>query len=79
MLLIAVGLYLLIGFCYAVYVVLVGGGGLFSIPINMLFGPIYFPYVAVTTFFEIKRSRRKYLKDKEVQKLAEKKQDKNPQ
>jgi len=37
------GIYLAIGFGYSIYVLINGGGGIFSIPINTLLGPISIP------------------------------------
>lgn len=42
-LIIAAGIYLVLGLIYAIYGVVAGGQGVFTIPVNMLFGPVFFP------------------------------------
>lgn len=52
-----VGIYLAIGFVYALFVVMNRGGGVFSIPINTLIGPIWFPFLYMSTIRSIRRKR----------------------
>ncbi len=50
-----VGLYLIVGLIYAIYVVMVQGGGLFSIPLNTLLGPIWIPILAVMNYIKVNK------------------------
>ena len=65
--------YLSIGFVYALYVVMVNGGGIFSIPINTLLGPVYFPIQMIANYFKIKgwvKQRKKIRSEEEARKKA---------
>ncbi len=65
--------YLSIGFIYALYVVMVNGGGIFSIPINTLLGPLYFPILMIMNYFKIKgwvKQRKKLRAEAEARKNA---------
>jgi hypothetical protein len=52
---IAIGVYLVIGFVYSIYVILNRGGGVFSIPLNSLLGPIWIPIMYLNTKASLKR------------------------
>ncbi len=62
------GVYLLIGFIYAIFVVLNRGGGVFSIPLNTLLGPIWAPYMYLDTIRLMKKKRT--ITKKEMQELG---------
>lgn len=51
--------YLTIGFIYAVYVVMHGGGALFSIPLNTLLGPLSLPFGFLSAVATISKKGRK--------------------
>ena len=50
-------IYLALGFIYSLYVVMNKGGGVFSIPFNTVFGPIYLPLQALVTIIQAYRGR----------------------
>ncbi|HSX39834.1 MAG TPA: hypothetical protein VLI92_04580 [Candidatus Saccharimonadales bacterium] len=48
-LIIILAIYLLLGFVYAVYILLFGYDGWLAFPINMLFGPVFLVYLFYLT------------------------------
>ncbi|MBI4091120.1 hypothetical protein HY419_00040 [candidate division WWE3 bacterium] len=49
--------YIILGFIYAVYVVMSRGGGLFTIPINTILGPLFFPVFVIQTYLSFRSKR----------------------
>ena len=51
--------YLTIGLLYSLYVVLNKGGGVFSIPINAILGPVFVPIEALSTYLRLTSKSKK--------------------
>lgn len=52
-------IYLLAGFIYALYIVMEKAANIFSIPVNTLFGPLFFPFQVISAYRLLKMKGRR--------------------